>query len=296
MDHDNNGSRQLIQVSFGLCSVLPRLASGWKYGSVEWSRQGGLPGISGRPAPRLDLVASCRRSAKWPAKRPGEPEQWRALVHIEIESPERTTPLRPRIVELTLHLAPPSGFCPCCRPAFFCAWVLERARNCRFTKEHLGTEDAAFEYLYVGFAAGCGRRNTSGTNWWGSRWRRHEDPKQPGPWLGAEALSRIRPLRKRFSRGFVGEKCVQTYRRLDEAQQREFEALVQRKPYAGVQAMNTTWLKRHRKRAAFGLRELLEDQFGPLSSTCVAKMTQLQPGALPPLQKALTARIPCRNW
>jgi hypothetical protein len=52
----------------------------------------------------LDLVAKPPAKQVSPAQRPGESEQWRALVHIEIESPDKAAPLRPRMFDAYVHL------------------------------------------------------------------------------------------------------------------------------------------------------------------------------------------------
>ena len=63
-------------------------------------------------------------------------------------------------------------------------------------------------------------------------------------WLGAEALRRLHGAPLSDQQRFLLGECVQAYLPLDEAQQREFERLVAAEPYAGVQAMNTTWYEK----------------------------------------------------
>jgi hypothetical protein len=41
----------------------------------------------------LDLVGKLPTRQSLAGQRPGEPDQWLALIHIEIESPDKATPL-----------------------------------------------------------------------------------------------------------------------------------------------------------------------------------------------------------
>jgi hypothetical protein len=59
--------------------------------------------------------------------------------------------------------------------------------------------------------------------------------------------------------------------------------------------MNTTWFEKGIEKGKeqgrrLALRELLEAQFGPLSSAVLARLEQLPLERLPPLQKALKAQ------
>jgi hypothetical protein len=52
----------------------------------------------------LDLVAKLPTREPVPGQHPGEQEQWLALVHIEIESPDKATTLRWRVHRAYTHL------------------------------------------------------------------------------------------------------------------------------------------------------------------------------------------------
>jgi hypothetical protein len=149
-----------------------------------------------------------------------------------------------------------------------------------------------FEYLYVGLPALDAVEYVQGTNWLGVALAAlMKIPKDRAAWLGAEALRRIQAAPLSDQQRFLLGECVQAYLPLDEAQQREFERLVAAEPYGGVQAMNTTWFEKGiEKGRRLALRELLEAQFGPLSSTVLAQLEQLPLERLPPLQKALKAQ------
>jgi hypothetical protein len=52
----------------------------------------------------LDLVAKLRTRVPVGANDPAASETWLALIHIEIESPDRTTLLKPRLPRYYIHL------------------------------------------------------------------------------------------------------------------------------------------------------------------------------------------------
>src|SRR5438128_24046 len=52
----------------------------------------------------LDLVGKVPVRQVVRGQRPGEPDHWLALVHIEIESPDKVKPLRPRMLDAYMYL------------------------------------------------------------------------------------------------------------------------------------------------------------------------------------------------
>src|SRR4051812_47154837 len=69
--------------------------------NVEWLDTELLPDPPEGSRHRLDLVAKLRTLE--PAE--ADSAEWLALVHIEVESPDRTTALKPRLPAYYLHLS-----------------------------------------------------------------------------------------------------------------------------------------------------------------------------------------------
>jgi hypothetical protein len=148
-----------------------------------------------------------------------------------------------------------------------------------------------FEYLYVGLPALDAVEYVRGDNWLGVALAAlMRIPPDRAAWLGAEALRRIQsaPL------------TDQQRLPLDAEQQREFERMIATEPYAGVQAMNTTWYEKGlekgreegreegpqtERRAA--LRDLVEEKFGPLSAEVEDRLQKLPADRLVALRKAV---------
>lgn len=150
-----------------------------------------------------------------------------------------------------------------------------------------------FQYLYVGLPALDAVQFLDGDNWLGWALASLMNfPKEKAAWLGAEALQRITKAKLTDQQRFLLVECVDAYLSLDEAQMREFQALIKTEKYAGVQAMNqTTFEKGIEKGEEKGrrkmLREQLEARFGPLSATVQERLERLSLQELVVLGKAV---------
>ena len=98
MDHDQR-FKVLIQEFFMefLLLFFAAWAERFDCTAVEWLDKEVFPDPPEGPRRVLDLVAKLATRQPVPGQRPGESEHWLALVHIEIESPDKATPLRPRM-------------------------------------------------------------------------------------------------------------------------------------------------------------------------------------------------------
>jgi hypothetical protein len=109
MDHDQR-FKNLIKVFFRefLLLFFKEWAARLEVEAVEWLDKEVFPEPPEGTRHILDLVGKLPTKETTPGQRPGESDQWLALVHIEIESPDKATPLRPRMFDayvLLKHLA-----------------------------------------------------------------------------------------------------------------------------------------------------------------------------------------------
>ena len=72
--------------------------------AVEWLDKEVFPEPPDGSRHLLDLIAKVRTCQRVAELHPDEPDQWLALVHIEIESPDRATRLKPRLPAYYFHL------------------------------------------------------------------------------------------------------------------------------------------------------------------------------------------------
>lgn len=308
MDHDQR-FKTLIQEFFGdfLRLFFTPWAERLDTEAAEWLNQEVFPDPPEGPRRVLDLVAKLPTRQGVPGQRPGEPEQWLALVHIEIESPDKATPLRPRMFRSYVYLRDKHQL-PVLPIGLYLQVGLDGIGTDVYEEHFWELRPIHFEYLYVGLPALDGIQYVESVNWLGVALAAlMRIPRGRIAWLGAEALRRIAEAPLTDQRRFLLGECVQAYLSLDEEQQKQFAQLVATEPYAGVRAMNTTWYEKGRedertlhptwyekgleKGREEGrrqlLRELLEDRFGTLPAAAIERLQQLPSDRLVELRKAL---------
>ena len=263
--------------------------------AVEWLEKEVFPEPPEGTRNYLDLVAQLPTRQEVAGQRPGEPAHWMALVHIEIESPDKVKPLRPRMFDAYTHLRRHHGL-PVLPIGLYLQVGLKGIGKDVYEEDFWGFRPIHFEYFYVGLPALDGIQYVQGDN--GLGWALAalmKIPKDQVAWLGAEALRRIQEAPLSDQKRFLLGECVQAYLPLEPAQHQEFERLLASEPYRGVQAMNATWYERGmeqgmergiEKERRDSLRELLEERFGPLTPAVLARLEQLPVERLQPLRRA----------
>jgi hypothetical protein len=105
MDHDQR-FKVLIQTFFleFLLLFFKPWADRLDASAVEWLDKEIFPDPPEGQRRILDLVGRLPTRQGVPGQRPGELEQWLALIHIEIESQDSVAPQRPRMHEAYVHL------------------------------------------------------------------------------------------------------------------------------------------------------------------------------------------------
>ncbi len=100
MDHDQR-FKILIQMFFleFLQLFFKEWADRLDASAVQWLDKEVFLDPPGGHRQILDLVGKLPTKKGVLGQRPGDPELWMALVHIEIESPDSVAPLRPRMFE-----------------------------------------------------------------------------------------------------------------------------------------------------------------------------------------------------
>jgi hypothetical protein len=105
VDHDQR-FKALIREFFAdfLQLFFASWAAKFDLSAVEWLDTEMLPDPPAGSRHHLDLVARLRTHERMSTDLPAESEAWLALVHIEIESPDRTTDLKRRLPSYYIHL------------------------------------------------------------------------------------------------------------------------------------------------------------------------------------------------
>ena len=289
MDHDQR-FKTLIQTFFEefLLLFFKAWADRLDAAAVQWLDKEIFSDPPEGPRRTLDLVGKLPTRQPLTDARSGEPDHWLALVHIEIESPDKVAPLRPRMFEAYVQLRRQHRL-PVLPIGMFLRAGLEGIGVDVYEEHFWELCPVLFKYLYVGLPALNGLEYVEGQNWLGVALSAlMRIPEGQAAWLGAEALRRLQEAPLTDQQRFLLTECVQAYLPLDEPQQRELERLVATERYQGVKAMNTTWFEKGiEKERRDTLQELLEERFGPLSPEVLSKLQQLPVERLRPLQKAV---------
>ena len=174
----------------------------------------------------LDLVAKLRTRAPAGDHDPATPEAWLALVHVEIESPDKTTLLKPRLPRYYIHLREAYDL-PVLPIVLYLKVGLDGVGVDTFRESFWELDVLTFRYLYVGLPGLDAVQYFRGDNWLGvalAALMRIES--EQARFLGREALERIKmaPLTER--QRYLLAACVDKYLPLDEAGRAEFERFI----------------------------------------------------------------------
>ena len=288
-DHDQR-FKTLIQEFFAdfLALFFADWAARLDCSAVEWLHPEVFPDPPEGTRRILDLVGKLPTRQVVPGQRPRETDSWLALVHIEIESPDKAAPLRPRMFHSYVNLRDKHPL-PVLPIGLFLKVGMNGIGIDVYEENFWEFQTVRFQYLYVGLPALDGLQYVQGENWLGVALSAlMRIPRERMAWLGAEALRRIKEAPLNDQKRFLLGECVQAYLPLDDEQEREFQKLVGSEHSQGVQSMRTTWYEEgieKGRREAF--RELLEEWFGPLSPAVLERLEQLPSERLSALGKAL---------
>jgi hypothetical protein len=305
MDHDQR-FKELIKAFFAefLQLFFAVWAARFDTETVVWLDKEMFPDPPEGVRRTLDLVAQLPTRMPVKGAVPGQAETWLALVHIEIESPDRVKPLRSRMHRSYVYLRDQYGL-PVLPIAIYLKVGLNGVGIDIYEETFWEFCPIRFQYLYVGLPALNALEYVQKDNWLGVALASlMRVPKEKAAWLGAEALRRIMEAPLSDQKRFLLGECVQAYLPLDEAQQQEFDKLLAGEAYRGIRDMNTTWyekgieqgvqrgieqgVQRGRSQERLEIAKgLLEERFGPLSAGVVANLQTRTPEQLADLIKRI---------
>ncbi len=283
-DHDQR-FKELIREFFPdlLRLFFPVWAGRFDFTAVEWLDKELMPEPPDGDRHLLDLVARLPAIVPLNPNASTPPPPWLALVHIEVESPDRTTTLTPRLPGYYRHLRERYGL-----P------VLPLVLYLKVGLDGIGVDEVdegivdfvpnTFRYMYVGLPALNADDYLTGDNWLGvalSALMRIA----PGRAVdhGAEALRRIADATVTDQQKYLLGECVEAYLPVSDVESGRFQAIIEANATGRVSAVNKTrtdrakdagreeglqqGLQEGRRVAMLELLEAqLDAQFGPLSA------------------------------
>jgi Domain of unknown function (DUF4351) len=301
MDHDQL-MKALIREFFAdfLRLFFASWAARFNLEQIEWLDQELFPNPPDGSRHVVDLVAKLR--TKEPVGDPdsADADEWLALVHIEIESPDRTTLLKPRLPAYYIHLRDRNQL-PVLPIVLYLKVGLDGIGMDTVEESFWELNVLTFRYLYVGLPGLDAVQYLEGDNWLGvalAALMKIEKERMRD--LGDEALRRIgmAPLTE-YQRFLLGA-CVDKYLPLDEAGRAQFEQSIATAD-EGVRTMTKGFIERAYDQGAeegaqkgrqegrnAGLQEgqmnliraQLERKFGALPERFVERLKQLSPDKL----------------
>ena len=240
MDHDQR-FKALIREFFAefMQLFLPAWAAQFDFDSTEWLEKEILPDPPEGERHILDLVARLRTIENLTSRTTAAAEEWLAMVHIEIESEDRTTRLKPRLPRYYHHLRDKHKL-PVLPIVLYLSVGMDGIGEDTVIEYFGDWEVMRFRYLYIGLKSLDALEYARGTNWLGvalSALMKAE--RDQWPILAADALLRIADAPVNNHQRFLLSDCLQAYLTLDEAGQELYERN-KAEPYSRIQAMNKT--------------------------------------------------------
>ncbi|MBO0699863.1 MAG: DUF4351 domain-containing protein [Zavarzinella sp.] len=193
---------------------------------VEWLDKELLPDPPDGSRHLLDLVAKLRTKEPAPGHDPADASAWLAVVHIEIESPDKTTLLKPRLPRYYIHLRDARGL-PVLPIVLYLKVGLDGIGVDAVSESFWELEVLTFRYLYVGLPGLDAVKYVAGSDWLGVALAAlMKVEKERIRALGREALERIKMAPLSAQQRYLLAACVDKYLPLDEAGRAEFEKFI----------------------------------------------------------------------
>ena len=241
MDHDQR-FKAMIREFFPefMQLFLPTWAEQFDFTSTEWLDKEILPNPPEGERHILDLVAKLRTVENLTSRTSSSPDEWLALVHVEIEAEDRTTSLKPRLPRYYHHLRDKHRL-PVLPIVLHLSVGMEGIGEDTVIEYFGRLEVMRFRYLYIGLKSLDALEYSRGDNWLGvalSALMKAEPDRWP--MLGIDALLRIADAPVNSHQRFLLSDCLQAYLTLDKAGQELYEEITKAEPYSRIQAMNKT--------------------------------------------------------
>lgn len=280
MDHDQR-FKTLIREFFAdfLGLFFAEWAARFDLRAIEWLDKEVFPDPPEGTRHILDMVARVPV-----APHAGTPSFTMLLVHIEIESTDRTTEVKPRLPSYYRSLRDKYQL-PVLPIVVYLKVGLDGIGIDAYVEKLWDLEVERFQYLYVGLPGLDAVQYLQGDSWLGVALSAlMAIPRDRIVWLGAEALRRLAGAPLNEQQRFLLGECVEAYLQLNEGEKQELEQILMTDTYAEVHTMNqTTYEKGIEKGIEMGRREgqrqvvedLLANRFSPLSEATRSHLEQL---------------------
>lgn len=241
MDHDQRFKAMLREFFADFMHLFfPEWASCFDLAHPEWLDKEVLPNPPDGDRHLLDLVARLRTTRPLASGDESPSDEWLALVHVEVESADRTARLKPRLPRYYFHLRESQGL-PVLPIVLYLRVGLDGI-GIDAVEEHIGTFNVlTFRYLYVGLPALDAVQYVNGDNWLGVGFSALMNAvREEWPRLGLTALLRLGEAPLTEHQRFLLTDCIHAFLPLDEEGRKLYEKLIMAEPYSKIVARNKT--------------------------------------------------------
>ncbi len=276
MDHDQR-FKTLIREFFAdfLRLFLTVWESRFDLSTIEWLEQEMLPNPPEGSRHRLDMVAKLKARRQVTSKNRSASDEWLTLIHIEIESPDRTTNVKPRLPAYYIHLRDKHNL-PVLPIVIYLKVGLDGIGVDIYEEKFWELTVLCFRYLYVGLPGLKAVDYVEGDNWLGvALTALMRIPKDKIVSLGEQALRRLHESPLNEQQRFLLTECVEAYLPLNEEQQLELEKRMLAATSEKVKAMNkTTFEKGMEKGMEIGREEGMQNSLLRIGAKRFRQMPQ----------------------
>ncbi len=163
-DHDQR-FKLLLEEFFPEFFLLffPSWAARFDFTKIEWLKQEAFTDPTQGTRLLLDVVAKLATKQPVPGQRPGEPDSWVAVIHVEVEGADSVAALRPRMHDYHSELRQRNAL-PVLPLALYLHVGLDGIGIDVYEEYVFDLRILHFQYLYVGLPALDGEQYLTGEN------------------------------------------------------------------------------------------------------------------------------------
>jgi len=266
-DHDQRFKtllREFLPEFFAL--FFPRWAARLDFAGTEWLEQEAFLDPPGGDKRILDVVAKVPTTVIVPNPAGHSADSTILVINVEVESGERATEIRGRMLEHYWFLRKRHGL-PVVPVCLFLQVGLEGLGWDTYEERLWGRQILSFDYAYIGLPALDAADYLHGDSVLGLALAALMNvPSAERGRIKAEGLARIAASRENDVRKELLAECFDNYLKLDLAERMEFDRVLAQQPTKGATMVVSRWRQEGRQEALRDtLRVQLAQKFGPLS-------------------------------
>jgi hypothetical protein len=273
---------------------FPEWAAKLDFTKIEWLGQELQLNPPQGEKVEADLVAKIAALEAIPPLRHGESDSYIAIIHIEVESPDRVKSFRHRMFDFYWSLRRKYNI-PVLPITLFLRVGLDGIGWDTYEEVLWGKKLVSFDYTYVGLPALPGEKYLQGENILGVALAAlMKLPPERRAELKTEAMKRFDSAPVNEAKRYLLAECLEAYFPLNTEEQADYDRLLESDKNREVKAMSNIWIERGRQEGRQEERreiliDLLRSRFGPLNEATILQIAELPTERMKELVRACAA-------